>query len=87
VSGADEKGVDGVAAGTCETVAFEQAVGLPMADNRLGRRPSAQFALDRRRSLTPALNDVDFGPRIPVTAKAVVDLDCPAFGSTHILRF
>jgi hypothetical protein len=46
VSGADEDGVDGVASGAGEAVAFEQSVGLGMADDRLDRGPSAQLAFD-----------------------------------------
>src|SRR5208283_57694 len=44
VAGADEDGVDGVAAGAGEAVAFEQAVGFRVADDRLDRGPSAQLA-------------------------------------------
>ena len=63
MSGADEDGVDGVASGAGETVAFEQAVGLGMADDRLDRGSSAQLAFDRRRSLARALREVDFRRR------------------------
>ena len=65
MSGADEDGVDGVASGAGEAVAFEQAVGLGVADDRLDRGPSAQLAFDGRRALARALRDVDFGRRSP----------------------
>ena len=75
MSGADEDGVDGVASGAGEAVAFEQAVGLGVADDRLDRGPSAQLAFDGRRALARALRDVDFGRRKPVAAIAFVDID------------
>ncbi len=45
----DEDGVDGVAAGTGETVAFEEAVGPDTTDDRLDCGPSAQLSFDGRR--------------------------------------
>ena len=73
--GADQDGVDGVAVGAGETVAFEQAVGLGMADDRLDGGPSAQLAFDRWRPLARALRDVDFGRDEPVASVALVDVD------------
>ena len=79
MSGADEDGVDGrLEAG--ETVAFEQTVGLRMADDRFDRSPSAQLAFDRRRPLARALREVEFGRRQPVAAIALVDVD-----AVHVL--
>ena len=75
MSGADEDGVDGVASGAGETVAFEQAVGFGMADDRLDRGPSAQLAFDGRRAFARALREVDFGRRKPVAAIAFVDVE------------
>jgi hypothetical protein len=75
VSGADEDGVDGVAAGAGEAVAFEQAIGFRVADDQLDCSPSAQLALDGWRPLAWALRDVDFGRCEPVASVALVDID------------
>jgi len=48
VAGGDEHGVDRIAIGVGEVVWLEQAIALGVANDRLGRVSSAQFALDGR---------------------------------------
>jgi hypothetical protein len=76
VAGADEDGVDGVAAGAGEAASFEEAAGLGVADNRFDGGSSAKLAPDGRRPLARALRNVDFRTRracgrdIPLSTQA-----------------
>tara|TARA_R110002110_G_C13232802_1_gene698376 strand:+ start:205 stop:351 length:147 start_codon:yes stop_codon:yes gene_type:complete len=47
VSGGNQDGVDRVAGGAGQVIAFEQAVGLGVTNDRLDGIPSPEFALDR----------------------------------------
>jgi hypothetical protein len=72
VAGADEDGVDGVAAGAGEAASFEEAAGLGVADNRFDGGSSAKLAPDGRRPLARALRNVDFRSGEPVAAISFV---------------
>jgi hypothetical protein len=48
VSCGDQDGVDGIAGGAGEVIAFQQAIGLGMADDRLNGMAAPELALDRR---------------------------------------
>jgi hypothetical protein len=47
MSGGDQDGVDGIAGGTGQLIAFEQPIGFGVADNRFDGIAASELALDR----------------------------------------
>ena len=48
MAGGDQDGVYGITGGTGKMIAFEQAIGFGVADDRLDGIAASEFALDRR---------------------------------------
>lgn len=61
MAGGNEERVDGVAGGAGEVIAFEQAISLGMADNRLDSVSPFQLALDGGGADPTRMCDIDLG--------------------------
>lgn len=72
--GSHEDGVDGVAFGSGERVAFEKTVAFRVTDDRFDGAASSQLALDRWRSIAGALRDMDVGGCEPMAAVTLIDI-------------
>lgn len=75
VADGDQDGVDGIAGGAGKVVAFQQAIGLGMADDRLDGISSPQLAFDGGRGDAAGVGDVDLGfPAMFVAFVATIDI-------------
>ena len=78
MSSGGKDGVDGVALGAMEVVAFEKPVGLEVSDHRFdGAAPSA-FAADGWRGDATGVGDVHFCPLAPELVATIAAIDVGA---------